>query len=63
MGFLLEIESRLEFYNTSGQRIARAPEVYVVDGRREEAEWREIQVVKDVEEVCLNFQVRSFTEK
>jgi len=59
----LEIEPRLEFYNTSGQGIARAAEVNVIDVRREEAKRREIQIVKDVEEVCLNFQIRSFAEK
>jgi hypothetical protein len=59
----LEIEPRLEFYYTSSQRILRAPEVRVIDCRREEAKRREIQVVKDVEEVCFNFQIRSFTEK
>ena len=63
MGFLLKVEPRLEFYNTSRQRISRAPEVRAIDIRREEAKRREIQIVKDVEEVCLNFKIRSFTEK
>src|ERR1044072_5233003 len=63
MGFLLKVEPRLEFYYTSGQRILRTPEVWVIDSRREEAKRREIQVVKDVEEVCLNFQIRAFTQK
>ena len=61
--FPLKVEPRLKFYNTSGECALCPAEIRVIDGWREEAERRQIQIVKDVEEVRLNFEKRCFTEK
>ena len=51
------------FVHASEDDLARAPEVRTVNIRREESKRREIQIVKGVEEVCLNFQIRSLAKK
>ena len=58
---VLKIKSRLKLHDTSRLRTLRAAEVAAVDVWREEFKWSQIQLVKDIEEVCLDLKKRSFT--
>src|SRR4029450_5797537 len=53
----------MERDHPSRQRALRTTEVNAINGRREEFKRREIQLVKCIEEVCLNFEKRSLAQK
>ena len=59
----LKIKPCLKFDDAPRQCILRATEVRTINRRREELKRRKIQAVESIEEVCLDLEKRSFSEK
>lgn len=59
----LEAKAGLEFHHATREGTLRPAEIGIVDVWREEPKRRQVQVIESIEEICLHFKKRTFTEK